>query len=158
MDDFGIKYTNKADADHLIQALKKQYEITFDWEEKKYLGVNLGWDYVNRAVTLSMPKYVETALQKLQHLKPTRKQQAPHRWNVPSYGTKVQFAPSKDDIPLLDPASLTRVQQIVGTFLYYAMAIDNTILVALGTISSQQAKATTSTNVCSRLVALLRRN
>ena len=65
MANFGIKYTNKADANHLIQVLKKQYEITFDWEEKKYLGVNLGWEYVNRAVTLSMPKYVEAALHKI---------------------------------------------------------------------------------------------
>ena len=50
---------------------------------------------------------------------------------------KVQFAPSEDDTPLLDPVSLTRVQKIVGTFLYYAIAIDNTMLVAIGTIASQ---------------------
>ena len=74
VDDFGIKYTKKADADHLLQALVKQYDITFDWEGKKYLGVDLDWDYVNRTVTLSMPKYVKAALHKLQHPKPTRPQ------------------------------------------------------------------------------------
>ena len=85
------------------------------------------------------------ALHKLHHPQPTRKQHAPHRWNVPSYGAKVQFSSIEDDTPLLDPASLKRVQQIVGTFLYYAMAIDNTMLVALGTIAGQQAQATFST-------------
>ena len=145
VDDFGIKYTKKADADHLLQALKKQYDITFDWEGKKYLGVDLDWDYVNRTVTLSMPKYVEAALHKLQHTTPKRPQRAPHKWNTPSYGAKIQFAPTDDEGPPLNSASLKRVQQIVGIFLYYAMAIDNTMLVALGTIAGQQAKATTST-------------
>ena len=150
VDDFGIKYTKKADADYLLQTLKKQYDITFDWEGKKYLGVDLDWDYINRTVTLSMPKYVEAALHKLQHPKPTRPQRAPHKWNIPTYGAKVQFAPTDDESPLLDSASLKRVQQIVGILLYYAMAIDNTMLVALGTIAGQQAKATTSTMVAAK--------
>ena len=32
VDDFGVKYTNKADADHLIAAIKEHYEIAIDWE------------------------------------------------------------------------------------------------------------------------------
>jgi len=145
VDDFGIKYTNKADADHLLQALKQQYEITFDWKGKQYLGLDLDWDYSKRTVTLSMPTYIESVLHRLHHPHPKRKQHAPHRWNTPTYGAKVQYATSDDDAPLLDPPSLTRVQQIVGMLLYYAMAIDNTMLVALGSIAGQQAKATTST-------------
>ena len=37
------------------------------------------------------------------------------------------------------------MQQVCGTFLYYAIAIDNTILPALGDIYSKQSKATTNT-------------
>ena len=37
------------------------------------------------------------------------------------------------------------VQQVCGTFLYYAIAIDNTILPVLIDISSEQSKATTNT-------------
>ena len=37
------------------------------------------------------------------------------------------------------------VQQVRGTFLYHAIAIDNTILPALRKISSEQSKATTNT-------------
>ena len=37
------------------------------------------------------------------------------------------------------------VQQVCGTFLYYAIAIDNIILPALSDISSEQSKATKNT-------------
>ena len=43
---------------------------------------------------------------------------------------------------MLPLKSIHLVQQIVGTLLYYAIAVDPTILVALGTLSSQQSKAT----------------
>ena len=33
VDDFGIKYINKEDADHLIQSLQKNYEdLSIDWK------------------------------------------------------------------------------------------------------------------------------
>jgi hypothetical protein len=37
------------------------------------------------------------------------------------------------------------VQQVAGTFLYYTMAVDCTMLVALGSITSTQANATEKT-------------
>ena len=40
---------------------------------------------------------------------------------------------------------LNLVQQLCGTFLYYAIAIDNTILPALSDISSEKYKATRNT-------------
>ena len=40
---------------------------------------------------------------------------------------------------------LNLVQQVCGTFLYYAIAIDNTIIPALSNISSDQYKATNNT-------------
>jgi len=47
-----------------------------------------------------------------------------------------------DTSPPLDATASTWIQEIVGLFLCYARAIDNTMLVALGTIASQQASAT----------------
>ena len=32
VDDFGIKYTNKEDVDHLIKCLKENYDLTQDWD------------------------------------------------------------------------------------------------------------------------------
>ena len=37
---------------------------------------------------------------------------------------------------LLPPADVTHLQQIIGTFLYYARAVDNTMLVALNALAS----------------------
>ena len=39
--------------------------------------------------------------------------------------------PPLDDSPLLDEAGKKRTQQIVGNFLYYARAVDPTILMTL---------------------------
>ena len=40
-DNFGIKYTCKEDAGHLLKSLWEDYEITKDWTGKKYLGLTL---------------------------------------------------------------------------------------------------------------------
>ena len=61
VDDFGIKYAGKENAEHLINTLKSKYTITIDWEAKQFCGINLTWDYKNRTVDMDMPKYVENA-------------------------------------------------------------------------------------------------
>ena len=45
----------------------------------------------------------------------------------------------------LDKAGIQRIQQVVGRLLFYARAIDTTMRVALGTISSAQTKGTAAT-------------
>jgi hypothetical protein len=44
VDDFGVKYINKTDVNHLIQTLKQDYKIEEDWEGTQYLGITLDWD------------------------------------------------------------------------------------------------------------------
>lgn len=39
VDDFAVKYVNRADADHLINTIKKYYQMTVDEEAKKYIGL-----------------------------------------------------------------------------------------------------------------------
>jgi hypothetical protein len=78
VDDFGIKYTDKADVDHLINALKQHYQITEEWEGKRYCGLTLDWDYVGCTCDISMPGYLERALKRIQHPTPTKPQHAPH--------------------------------------------------------------------------------
>jgi hypothetical protein len=50
--------------------------------------------------------------------------------------------PTDTSLPL-DKAGITKLQQIIGTLLYYARAVDNTMPVALGTLASAQTQATT---------------
>jgi hypothetical protein len=44
VDDCGIKYVGKENADHLLNALKENYEVTEDWVGKSYCGISLRWD------------------------------------------------------------------------------------------------------------------
>ena len=44
VDNFGIKYTQKVDADHLLKYFREDYDITEDWTVEKYLGLTLKWD------------------------------------------------------------------------------------------------------------------
>ena len=53
------------------------------------------------------------------------------------YGKKIHNAPAEDTSPLLSPVGIKHIQQVVGSFLYYARAIDNTIHPALNDIGSQ---------------------
>jgi hypothetical protein len=93
-----------------------------------------------------MPGYITRALHKFQHPTPNHPEHAPHAWNEPVYGHSTQLVAPADDSPLLDKASILRVQSITGTSLFYARAVDPTALVAIGTISAEQSKATENTN------------
>ena len=145
VDDFGVKYVGQEHADHLINALQQIYEISIDWTGSQYLGLTLKWNYNRREVRVSMPGYIRAALHKFQHKWNQRRQDAPHSWNQPTYGAKVQYADDPDDSPPLLQKEVRLVQQVAGTFLYYAMAVDCTMLVALGSITSTQANATEKT-------------
>ena len=44
VDYFGVKYVGEENAKHLVDALEDNYEISQDWEGKKYCGLTLEWD------------------------------------------------------------------------------------------------------------------
>jgi hypothetical protein len=100
-----------------------------------------------------MPGYVTRALQRFNHATPTRKHNAPHRWTAPQYGAKIQYADDPDTSKPLDLAGQRHIQQVLGTLLYYAHAVDSTMLAAIGTLATQQAKPTEQT--MTDIVALL---
>ena len=145
VDDFLIKYIHKPDAQHLFDALTSLYTLSTDWKAELYCGLTLKWDYAKRHVDISMPGYVEATLHKFQHPLPERPEDSPHAWNIPNYGAKVQYAPDTDASNKLPQEQITRIQQVVGTLLYYAIAVDPTMRVALSTIATAQAQATENT-------------
>ena len=82
-----------------------------------------------------MPGYVKEELHKFQHPTPSRPQHSPHQWNPPNYGpTEPQLTHQAPESPKLAPPEANTVQQVVGTFLYYARAVDPTMLVAFNNI------------------------
>ena len=111
------------------------YNATIDWKGENYCGLKLHWNYDEGWVDIAMPNYITKTLKKLEHPPPKKPVSAPHKWTTPAYGRTPQIAPI-DNTPLLNDKQKKRVQQIVGSLLYYARAIDSTILPALSEISS----------------------
>ena len=78
VENFGIKYRHKKDADHLISALKAKYEVTQYCTGGIYCGIKLKWYYKKRQLETAMPGYEKDKLHNFQHPTPTRPQHSPH--------------------------------------------------------------------------------
>ena len=76
---------------------------------------------------------------------PTMKQNSPHPHIAPQYGTKTQFTTKIDTSPPLGKEETKFIQAVTGTLLYYARAVNNTILPTLSAIATEQAKPTEKT-------------
>ena len=99
VDDFGIKYERQEDITDLLNALKKIYKISEDWDGKLNCGLNLELYYYKRELLVSIPNYVNKALHKFQHPNPKRAQYAPHQWMRPNYSATKQLATPLDTSP-----------------------------------------------------------
>ncbi len=145
MDDFGVKYVGKEHADHLVASLKTKYKLVEDWAGDLYCGIKLHWDYAARMLDISMPGYVRRQLLKYKHVT-SHPQHCPYSPEPKKYGSEAQ-APLPIDTPIdtsrpLGEKEIKAVQKIVGSILYYARAVDMTVLMALSTIASEQTKGT----------------
>ena len=92
-----------------------------------------------------MPGYVQKMLVRFKHEPPPRNQYSPYQPQPRQYGKNVDDTIPVDESPLLDEKRKRVVQQVIGTCLYYARAVDCTILPAISSIASTQAKATEET-------------
>ncbi len=144
VDDFGVRYTDKAHVDRLLNVLQQAYKCSTDWTGARYVGLTLDWDYTNGTCDLSMPGYIARALSRFDHPPPPKKEHSPHPWNAPIYGSRQQFA-QHDSTPFVDAKHKLRLQEVLGTLLYYARAVDGTMIPAIGTIATQQATPTQAT-------------
>ena len=148
VDDFGVKYVDKADADHLFDTLKEKYEVSIDWGDKQhYGGLTVEWDYEARTCTISLPGYIERALIRFMHPRPRFHEASPHEHPRKQYGVRTQLTEPPDETPALDLTNRKMVREVVGVLLFYARAIDGTILPALGSLSGRQNKPTKKTMI-----------
>ena len=76
---------------------------------------------------------------------PKRPQYCPYSPAPVNYGKKSDIIIDKPESPKIDKAGKKYIQQVVGSFLYYAHAVDMTILHALSEIASEQAGPTEKT-------------
>jgi hypothetical protein len=142
VDNFGVKFVNKADVNHLISSIKKTYTLTEDWTGNLYCGIMLKWDYVGRTVNILMPGYIKMKLQEYKHIMPKKLQTCPYSPEPKKFGMEAQAPLPHDSTPKLDAKGIKRVQKIMGSILYYARAVDMTVLMALSSIVVEQTKAT----------------
>lgn len=139
VDDFCVKFKDRAAAEHLLDALRKRYTVKADWEAKSYLGMALRF-FTNsdgvRNVALSMPGYIAKALNRFRpagvHGSPSPSLYEP----VHNYGSREPQDATHDASAPLDDAAVLELQQIVGVFLYYARAIDSTMLTSVCELAS----------------------
>ena len=52
VNNFGVKVVGKTHANHLIDSLKKNYDVTIDCDGKIFYGIHLNWDYNKITVDL----------------------------------------------------------------------------------------------------------
>jgi hypothetical protein len=142
VDNFGVKYVGREHAEHLMACIKKKYNISSDRNGTAYCDLTLDWNYQDHTVDLSMPGYIKAALHKYQHPAPVRPEHAPHTWNPPIYGAKTQFVSDPTPSPAISDKDVNKLQQLTGTFLYYARAVDPTLIMPINVLASEQSNAT----------------
>jgi hypothetical protein len=145
VDDFAVKYVGREHAEHLMECINKNYNISSDWNGSAYCGLTLEWDYKNHTVDLSIPGYIKEALHKYQHAAPARPEHAPHTWNPPIYGAKTQYVEDETTSPALSDKGVKKLQQLTGTLLCYSRAVDPTLIMPINVLASEQSKSTAVT-------------
>ena len=142
VDDFLIKYKQRSAVDHLFSVLRELYEITTDFSPTlKYVGITLRHNRKKRYIDMSIPGYVKKAMQRFQRLG-LKGADSPIIYVPPNYSKHQQEAPLDEPSTPLTPAEIKELQEIVGVFLFYARAVDPTMLTAINKIASRQAKPT----------------
>jgi len=115
-------------------------------EGKRFIGLTIERDYLKRTLSISMPGYTAMALNRFnaQDISPTH---SPMLYLPPTYGKKgkPQLATNPSTNYLNNKNLTLKIQQITGTLLYFARAVDPTLLVAINKVSLEQSNPTPST-------------
>jgi hypothetical protein len=141
VDDFGIKYKGEDNLQHLLTSIRELYILKVDPTGGKYVGLTIQFDRKARTCAISMPGYVQKALERFGITKGSSNTNSPAIYTPPKYGQSEQLTVIDDSAPL--PADRAkRIQEIVGVFLFYARAVDPTMLTTINKIGSVQSKPT----------------
>jgi hypothetical protein len=61
------------------------------------------------------------------------------------YGAKAQYVEDDNNSPAISAKNVTKLQQLTGTLLYYARAVDPTLIIPINVLASEQTKDTADT-------------
>ena len=88
VDNFGIKYQSKNDANHLCNAIRVNFRYTVDKEGKNYCGLTLDQNYKLEYVDISMLKSIPDILKKLNYILKIHLQHSPYNYTPIQYSIK----------------------------------------------------------------------
>jgi hypothetical protein len=141
VDDFAVVWRDKASTMYFIQTLRKLYTVKVDWQESKYLGMDIAINRPKRHVTLSVPGYIQKLLRKMRP-RGVKTSATPSVYQAPKYNSPRAQTATVDESPMASQAQQHELQVIVGTLLYYARTVDPSILTAVCELGSVQASPT----------------
>ena len=144
VDDFAIRYTSLDDLKHFTDCLSELYHIKVHPECVSFLGFTIVYDRVARTISLSYPSYIPDLLTRLD-IPNLRTRKSPCVYVPPVFGSKEPQVAHADDSAPASKEELATLQIIIGSILYYARAVDATMLTAVCLLSSQQAAPTANT-------------
>ena len=143
VDDFLIKYTDVKHSKHVIDSLSELYTMTTQMGNvQKYIGITMLYHRANHFIHWCMPGYIEKALKRFGRLN-LKGVDSPCVYITPQYGKHLHDVLPDPPSELLSPEQHKELQEIVGVFLFYARAVDPTMLTPLSKIASKQAQPTT---------------
>ena len=96
-------------------------------------------------VYISMPNYVHKNLVKYKHEPPRKPQHCPYEPAPKKYRRESNEVTEEPESPSVDGEKKKYVQQVLGSFQYYARAVDPTIQQALSAIAEEESKPTERT-------------
>jgi hypothetical protein len=101
VDNFGVKYIGQEHAEHLLHILNMHYKCSQDWDSKKYLSMDIDWDYEQRKDHVLMLNYVPKVLIRFQHKTSKTPQHQLYPHVKPTYSTTHQYAEANNISELL---------------------------------------------------------
>ncbi len=90
-----------------------------------------------------MPGYIKKLLSKYKHCVPAWPQHCPCAPAPKQYGMAAQFPLPVNISPKLSPEEIKEIRRVIGSILYYAHAVNITVLMALRSIAIRQSNETT---------------
>jgi hypothetical protein len=102
--------------------------------DSNWIGTNNNKTLIYRCGDTSRQNYTNSNIQQQHALKMHH-----------THGAKTQYIEENQDSPLLPQKDVTRIQQLAGTLLYYARAVDPTLVLPVNVLASEQTQATAAT-------------
>jgi hypothetical protein len=144
VDDFAIKCSSLDDLKYFTACLSELHHAKVHPECASFLGFNIDYDRVARAISFSCPSCIPDLLTRL-NMPNLRTCKSPCVYAPPDTGSIKPQVAHTDTSPLASKEKLKTLQIIIGSMLCCARAVDATMLTAACLLSSQQPAPTAAT-------------